>query len=316
MVKIKDLQKYSRDVKSFDYEFFRLLDSIGDLASLIKKFKKRKIEKEIFKIKTSEKLARMLVDIARIANSLNVDLEKQFENWWKQKTKKRVKIINVEKGYNLIAKIYDKLYNPAIITEEPTFLKLVGNVKNKKVLDVGCGTGRYTIMFSKKGAKVEGIDISQKMLNIARQKAEENKVKIKLINGNMLNLPYESNKFDIIVSSLALDHVKEYDKAISEFVRVCKPRGKIIFSVLHPDIAKGGFAWFEKDEEVVLIKRHTKSVLDLMLSLNKHGATIDRFAELKVSRKIKKTDPYIYSSLKNKKFILIIRARKIKNDSG
>ena len=310
MVRIRELQKYTKkETKSFDYEILRFLDSIGDLASIVKKFKKREVDKAYFKSIALDKLLKLLYGVTRLANSLGLDLEKPFEEWWKQKTKKKLKF-DVEKGYDAVASFYDKLFNPAIITEEQTFLKLIGNVKGKKILDAGCGTGRYAVQLAKKGAEVYGIDISEKMLEIAKKKAKENRVKIELMKGNILRLPYEDNKFDIVISSLALDHVKEHEKAISELVRVCKPKGKIIFSIMHPDIIKDKFAWYETEEGVIMVRRYFKTTLDLVKAINKCKAFVEKIVELKISKKVKKTDPKTYKALKGKNIILIIKAKK------
>jgi ubiquinone/menaquinone biosynthesis C-methylase UbiE len=78
--------------------------------------------------------------------------------------------LSIINGYNLWSETYDSDENPLIYIEEKQFLKLIGNVKNKEVLDVGCGTGRITLKLLERGAKVCGIDINSKMLQKAKEK--------------------------------------------------------------------------------------------------------------------------------------------------
>src|SRR3989344_7974500 len=101
------------------------------------------------------------------------------------------KFNGIIQGYNKIAKEYHKLringekfHNEYL--EMPTTLKLLGNVKGKKILDLGCGTGIYAKILTRKGAKVKGIDISKEEIKIARR--ENPKVEFKL--GNSEKLPY------------------------------------------------------------------------------------------------------------------------------
>ena len=62
---------------------------------------------------------------------------------------------------------------------EPTFLKLIGSVQGKKVLDLACGEGHYTRLLKKKGAsKVYGIDISRNQIKISKEIENENKLDI------------------------------------------------------------------------------------------------------------------------------------------
>lgn len=109
---------------------------------------------------------------------------------------------DVEKGYNAIAKQYHKLriskkkfYNEYL--EMPTTLKLLGNVKGKKILDLGCGTGIYAKILRKRGARVKGIDVSSKEIEIAR----EQNPGIEFIIGNAEKLPYKNKEFDIVLST-------------------------------------------------------------------------------------------------------------------
>ena len=306
---IRDLQNSLKNKKPFENEFLKLLESIGRMASTVRAFKKKKMSKSTFNSMSSYLATKLVINSIRVANSLNVDLDKQLFEWWKLR---KVKKFNVVKGYNKLARIYDKMANLVIEIEEPKVLRLLGDVKDKKILDAGCGTGRYSIILARKGAQVYGIDISRKMLGIAKEKAEKKKLKINFRIGDITNMPYKDNQFDIVLSTLALDHVKNLKKAIHELIRVCKPKGKIIFSIMHPEIAKGNYVQFKTEEGMIYVKRFEKKISDLVTTLNKSGARIDKIIEVKLPRKAEKIDPVTYMKLKEHNIILIVKATKLK----
>lgn len=101
---------------------------------------------------------------------------------------------------------------------------LMGDVTNKSVLDAGCGEGYF---FSQIQAKEKyGIDLSEERLK---------KTVISFPSSNVLcsdlkKLPFEDEKFDVIVCSEVLEHVDGYEDVILEFKRCIKPSGKLILS--------------------------------------------------------------------------------------
>ncbi len=112
-------------------------------------------------------------------------------------------------------------------------LKIIGNNKNQKILDLACGYGRLTIPLAKLGYNLEGIDISPNLLEKAKKETKKANLEIKFRLGDMRNLPYNDNKFDVIIcmwsAFIELHDEKEQEKAVKEMHRVLKPKG---FSVI------------------------------------------------------------------------------------
>ncbi|MBI2630469.1 class I SAM-dependent methyltransferase [Candidatus Pacearchaeota archaeon] len=157
----------------------------------------------------------------------------------------------IMKGYNILAEEYyqsrkDKkgtsyFYNQLL--EMPTTLKLLGNIRGKKVLDLGCGPGIYAKVLSEKGASVKGIDISEKSIEIAKKEAPH----AEFIIGDAEKLPYKNFEFDIVLSPLMLGHLKSWNKVLSEIYRVLKKGGLFIFSYHNPVTEKNiKHNWFFK----------------------------------------------------------------------
>ncbi len=102
-----------------------------------------------------------------------------------------------------------------------------------KVLDMGCGTGRFTIPLAVSGARMTGLDLTSAMLDQARAKAEDAQVRIEFHQGDMAALPFPDNSFDVVTSMLALMHIPLPDRqsVFSEVARVLKPGGRMLLCV-------------------------------------------------------------------------------------
>ena len=134
---------------------------------------------------------------------------------------------------------YDKMRyenkgkNANDLIEIPNFRKLIPDLNNKRVLDLGCGYGENDIYCRKLGAKeVLGIDISEHMLKIALDNNKDKKIKYKLMA--MEDIDKLEEKFDVVISSLAIHYVKDYDKLIKDIYNLLNKDGILIFSIDHP----------------------------------------------------------------------------------
>lgn len=117
----------------------------------------------------------------------------------------------------------------------PTMFQLLKNVKDKKVLDLGCGEGGYARELARKGAEVVAIDCSEKVIQYAVKQAERESLSIKhyIRNSNDL-FDIADSSFDIVLCSMMLMDCEDFEGTVKEIVRVLKPEGRLFASVLHP----------------------------------------------------------------------------------
>ena len=112
--------------------------------------------------------------------------------------------------------------------QKKTVLKGVETVDlaGKKVLDVACGTGRFSRLFRAQGCHVTGFDLSRAMLNQSqrRESAEA------YVEGSALSLPFKDASFDIAISVNAFNHLPAYEQAIDEICRVSR---RVILGLPH-----------------------------------------------------------------------------------
>ncbi len=106
-------------------------------------------------------------------------------------------------------------------------------VKNKAVLDAGCGTGIFSIIFARKGAgNVTGIDISPGSLQTAQGLKEKFRLpNVEFLNQDMLELPFEDETFDIVWAWGTVHHTTNPFKAIAELARVLRHGGSLLLAV-------------------------------------------------------------------------------------
>jgi ubiquinone/menaquinone biosynthesis C-methylase UbiE len=143
------------------------------------------------------------------------------------------------KNYNKKAYFWERT-EPKLLGDflcRPYVFKLLGNVKNKIIADIGCGEGYVSRYLASKGAKVIGVDISKSMIAIAKKIEKIEKLGIDYFVGSALNLKMiKSKSVDYVVSVLVFNVLSssQVDKAIQETYRILKKGGHFILAVLHP----------------------------------------------------------------------------------
>jgi len=117
--------------------------------------------------------------------------------------------------------------------EMPELVKLFNKRGVKKVLDLGCGSGRHVIYFAKNGFDVCGIDVAPIGLKITKDWLKQEKLRANLKVGDFFKkLPYKNNFFGAIVAVQAISHgkIENIRKLIKEMERILKPNGLIFIA--------------------------------------------------------------------------------------
>lgn len=145
-------------------------------------------------------------------------------------------------------------------------LKFFGNLTDKRVLDVGCGKGRFARVLQEQnpGAEIWGLDISEEMLRFVP-------AGIHTVAGSMTELPFATSAFDFVYATESLEHAVEIERAVQEMCRVLKPGGKLLIvdknaehwgKLKTPDWER----WFQRDELERLLARDCRRVSSEYLS--------------------------------------------------
>lgn len=116
--------------------------------------------------------------------------------------------------------------------------------KGKKVLDVGCGPGWFTVQYALGGADVTAIDLTPCAVELTQKHLAYKNVTANVQEANAENLPFEDEKFNLVISLGVLHHTPKTLEAFRECVRVLKPGGKAKIALyqkgilLHPRVFK------------------------------------------------------------------------------
>ena len=136
---------------------------------------------------------------------------------------------NAENWTKLARMGYDVCRN---CVNSPEFFKLLPDVTGLKGLDIGCGEGYNTRITAKKGSEMTAIDISEVFIKHAIEKEKEEPLGIKYQVASAVELPFENESFDFIISTMAFMDMFEIDKAFKEAYRVLKPNGFFQISII------------------------------------------------------------------------------------
>ena len=110
-------------------------------------------------------------------------------------------------------------------------LKIVADKNPQTILDIATGTGDLAILMSSTSAsKIIGLDISEGMLDVGKQKIAAQKLsnKIEMVLGDSEKMPYGDDTFDAITVAFGIRNFENLDKGLSEIYRVLKPNGVFV----------------------------------------------------------------------------------------
>lgn len=120
--------------------------------------------------------------------------------------------------------------------EWPCIKRMLPKLNGKKILDLGCGTGRFGFLFEKENPlSVLGVDISQKMLSLAEHKAIKKNSKAKFVKYDINDLDiFTDERFDFVFSSTTFHYVEDINKLFNNIYNMLEEKGVCIVSLMHP----------------------------------------------------------------------------------
>lgn len=204
--------------------------------------------------------------------------------------------------------------------ERPAILELAGAATGLDVLDAGCGSGVHAEALIARGAKVTGIDKSGGMLAIAARRLGD---RARLVQADLEGrLPFEDRSFDLVLASLVLHYLQDWAGPLSEFYRLLRPEGRLVFSTHHPFMdhkISGAEDYFEtyrfaddwvRDGKTITMHFWHRPLHAMFDSLMAAGFRIDRLSEPMPDPRAEPLFPNAYRNLVTKPQFLFFVATK------
>ena len=180
-------------------------------------------------------------------------------NWWK------------DYFDEIYLKIYSFLDNLEAIKKQADFIEKVLELKkDMKILDLACGQGRHAIELVKRGYNVTGLDYSDYLLEVARERAEKENVKIEFIKGDMREIPFE-NEFDAVYNFFtSFGYFSDEDnlKVLKEISKSLKKGGKFLIDLSNPlrvikELIRE--SWFKTEEGIYCLEKNELDPLKMVI---------------------------------------------------
>lgn len=230
--------------------------------------------------------------------------------------------ITAQNAYDKMAEEYaervdEEAYNADL--DFPAVTAIMPSVGGKRVLDAGCGSGRYSEWLLEQGAEVVAIDVSAEMVKQAEERVGDRAIVRQADLGESLTFA-EDNEFDVIVSTLALHYVRDWRQMFTEFNRILDIGGTFVCSIQHPiddylrleienyfEIEQVVDTWssLETPVEVPFYWRPLSKVINPILEA---GFRLEMIFEPQPTTEFKKKRPDRYEKLMRRPTFLCIKA--------
>jgi ubiquinone/menaquinone biosynthesis C-methylase UbiE len=183
-----------------------------------------------------------------------------------------------------------------------TFCKIT---PDDTLLDVACGTGEFSIYTAKKIKLVTGVDISDKMIELAKKQAQEAQLdNINFICHDVENLPCKSSEYSIVICKSAFHHIENHKKIFGEMIRCCRNNGRLSVQDIIAYDNHHVNQYFEQLEKYIDASHHKAVSREYMIELyEKNNIKITGTFEIEIELDFNEYLGHAYQTEENKTHI-------------
>lgn len=187
--------------------------------------------------------------------------------------------MDVQKAYSEWAATYDRDENLTRDLDEFVTRETLSGLLFDSILELGSGTGKNTILLSRVGKKVLGLDFSAEMINKARSKLQADNVQFVLADLTM-RWPIDQVTFDLVVCNLVLEHIEDIRTVFGSIAHFIKNNGIFFVCELHPiKQYQGKAARFNSDSGPVEVPAYVHHISDFLEAAAKCGLQLESLKE-------------------------------------
>jgi ubiquinone/menaquinone biosynthesis C-methylase UbiE len=240
-----------------------------------------------------------------------------LKNILKKPAANTIEELNPVSAYDIWADHYDhQPGNLMLDMDEQVFGALLDGVviENKRVADIGCGTGRHwDKLFKAKPLSLTGFDVSAGMLKHLQEKYPQADT-YRITDNQFSFIP--DNTYDVIISTLTVAHIENIKEALTAWARIANEQADMIITDFHPiALAAGGRRTFEHNKGHIAVENHVHFVYEIEEILLKQGFSTVSLDERVVDEQVKsyyaaKNALHVYEKFRGSKIIYGIHLRR------
>jgi ubiquinone/menaquinone biosynthesis C-methylase UbiE len=187
--------------------------------------------------------------------------------------------MNIQSAYNIWANNYDEDKNLTRDLDAEIVRKEFSDQKFNSILEVGCGTGKNSILFTEIADHLTAIDFSESMISKAKEKVKSKNISFKIADISK-DWDLEENRFALITFNLILEHIENLTFIFEQSQKHLSPKGLVFINELHPFRQYDGKkAMYEENGETKEIDAFVHNISDFINSANKNRLKLLTFNE-------------------------------------
>ena len=187
--------------------------------------------------------------------------------------------MSIQAAYDSWSSTYDQDRNLTRDLDQSITKAAFTHLKFKNTLELGCGTGKNTLLLSQISEAVLALDFSEGMVERARQKLNSPNVEFRVADLTEY-WPIKNDIYDLIVCNLVLEHIEDLSHIFKEAFRSLGTAGRFYISELHPFRQyQGGKARFQRGDQLTEVHAHVHHVSDFLQAAASSGFSLRTFHE-------------------------------------
>jgi malonyl-CoA O-methyltransferase len=187
--------------------------------------------------------------------------------------------MSIQQAYNEWSDSYDIDKNLTRDLDQKVTREMLVNLHFGSILELGCGTGKNTSFYSQIGKKVHAVDLSEGMIEKAKEKVKSANVYFSIMDMTK-KWTLDDRTYDLIVCNLVLEHIEDLSFIFSEAARVLQNNGRFFINELHPFRQYSGKkARYQKDGEEIEVDAFLHHISEFLQAATNSGLSLIKLNE-------------------------------------